>query len=282
MNVQEGQRILITGGASGLGRALALHFARQGARIALLDLHAQRGQEVLQAIEQAGGTGFFLEGDVREEQTFIDLRRIIEERWGGLDILFNNAGVASHGSMEEAPLADWHWIIDINLLSIVRACRVFIPLMKAQGSGSIVNIASMAGLMHAPEVGSYSATKAAVVAISETLRLELEPSGIRVAVVCPAFFQTNLGESLRSPDPIAPAMVKSLLASSRLSAADIAACIDRGLRAGRFIILPHIAFRFLWWIKRFLPPFYFYLMSKGAQFNLRKKARLAARAQASG
>src|SRR3546814_16585000 len=103
---------------------------------------------------------------------------------------------------------DWQWIVDINLLGVVRGCRVFTPLMKTQGSGVIVNIASMAGLIHPPQMAAYNTTKAAVVALSETLKAELHRYGIQVSGVCPAFFPTNLHEPPRPttprPDPFPP------------------------------------------------------------------------------
>src|SRR3546814_13789456 len=95
------------------------------------------------------------------------------EQFGGVDLLFNNAGVAQSGPIDETTMDDWQWIVDINLLGVVRGCRVFTPLMKTQGSGVIVNIASMAGLIHPPQMAAYNTTKAAVVALSETLKAEL-------------------------------------------------------------------------------------------------------------
>lgn len=258
-------RIAITGGASGLGKALALHYAARGARIALLDLSDERGAETLAEVIKRGGEGFYLHGDVREDASFERLRAEVEARWGGLDIFFNNAGVAAHGAFDHAPLADWQWIVEINLLSVVRAVRAFTPLFKRQRSGHFVNIASMAGLLHAPEMGSYCATKAGVVALSESLMLELIAYGAHVSVVCPAFFQTNLGESLRSPDPKAPARVKKLLASSKLTADDVAAYIAKGVAARRFMILPHAAFRRLWLFKRWFPSLYWAIARKGAK-----------------
>ena len=132
----------------------------------------------------------------------------------------NNAGVAQAGSIETTSIDDWRWIIDINLLGVVRGCRVFTPVLKQQRSGHLVNIASMAGLLDVPFMSSYNATKAAVVSLSETLQNELHATGIGVSVVCPSFFQTNIGESLRADDPGLRKAMSKLLARSAITAAD--------------------------------------------------------------
>ncbi|MBR9805054.1 SDR family NAD(P)-dependent oxidoreductase, partial [bacterium] len=176
--------------------------------------------------------------------------------WGYIDVVVNNAGVASHGGIAEGSLEDWDWVIDINLKGVARGCKFFSEAFKQQGHGHVVNIASMAGLIHSPEMASYNAVKAAVVAISETMRFELEPFGIHTTVVCPGFFQTNLAESTRSPDQHAKAHVNKMLATSDISADDIADMIFDGVENKSFYVLPHKAYRKSWLIKRYLPFLY--------------------------
>jgi short-subunit dehydrogenase len=165
----------------------------------------------------------------------------------------NNAGVAGAGRIEALTLEDWSWILDINLLGVVRGCRVFAPLMKRQRAGHIVNVASMAGLLDMPLMSSYNASKAAVVSLSETLQNELAPDGIAVSVVCPSFFQTNLHESMRTPDEGLQRTVARLLERGPLPAEVVLDRIFAALEAGEFYVLPHPLGRKAWRAKRLLP-----------------------------
>ncbi len=244
------QRIFITGGASGLGRALALRYARAGWKVCIADLHEARGAETLAAL---GADALFLRCDVTREEDLVAAARTLQERWGGVDVVVNNAGVAQAGAIEDVAIDDWRWIIDINLLGVVRGCKVFTPLFKRQGHGHFVNVASMAGLLDAPLMSSYNATKAAVVSLSETLHHELSNANIGVSVVCPAFFKTNLTESLRTTDPRLGATMARLLERSAISADDVANDIFRAVEKRQFYVLSHAEGRRAWLMKRFLP-----------------------------
>lgn len=247
------KRIFITGGASGLGRALALRHARAGWRVAIADVHDARGQATREELEAQGVPALYFHADVTREE---DLQAVADELarvWGGVDVLVNNAGVAQAGAIEDVSLDDWRWIIDINLLGVVRGCKVFTPLFKKQGHGHIVNIASMAGLLDVPRMASYNVSKAAVVALTTTLEQELADDHIAVSVVCPSFFQTNLEETMRSTDPGLKKMMNKLLASGKLSADDVAERIFQGVAKKQVHILPHVAGERLWRAKRYLP-----------------------------
>lgn len=256
------RRILVTGGASGLGRALASRFAADGWRVLIGDVNETRGREAASGIE---GDVAFRRLDVTDDDSLAAAREWLEAEWGGLDVLVNNAGVAAAGRIERIPPEDWDWILDIDLMGVVRGCREFVPLFKRQGHGHIVNIASMAGLLNAPVMASYNVAKAGVVALSETLRFELEPWGIRTTVVCPGFFQTNLHESLRTPEPGMADTLKRLLADSALDADDVARIIRDAVSSNRFLVLPHRRARRAWFLKRYLP----WLFNRG----LRRLAR---------
>ncbi|HEY9545286.1 MAG TPA: SDR family oxidoreductase [Solimonas sp.] len=249
----KGQRVFITGGASGLGRALAEHYARNGGRIGIGDLNDARGAETLSALRALGGEAFYIHCDVRSEADLISAREQMVEQFGGVDLLFNNAGVAQSGPIDETTMDDWQWIVDINLLGVVRGCRVFTPLLKTQGSGVIVNIASMAGLIHPPQMAAYNTTKAAVVALSETLKAELHRYGIQVSVVCPAFFRTNLHETQRATSAELDAFTRKLVGKAKVGPEEIANKIATGVAAGRFHILTHASERRIWLFKRFAP-----------------------------
>ena len=175
-------RIFITGGASGLGLALAHRFADNGDKVCIGDIHTERGVEAEQALA-AKTTAKFLTCNVQRESDLQSAADWLLAEWGGVDVVINNAGVASAGAIDEFSMEDWQWVMDINLLGVVRGCKVFSALMKSQGSGHIVNIASLAGLIHPPRMGSYCATKAAVVALSESMSLERDGGSSAVSVV---------------------------------------------------------------------------------------------------
>ncbi len=247
------KRIFITGGASGLGRALAERYADVGARVCFGDVDEATGLETLNKLQDSGATAHFIKCDVRVKEDFDAAANWMKENWGGVDLIINNAGVAHMGSIETSSIEDWQWIIDINILGIVKSCQSFIPLLKEQRQGRIVNVASMAGLLHLPNASAYNATKAAVVAISETLLIELENSGIDVSVVCPAFFRTDLAKNMRASNAEAERVTKRLVERSRIGANEIAEIIIDGISSGKFHIFTHPHARKAWYIKRFLP-----------------------------
>ena len=253
-------RVFITGGASGLGRALALTYARQGARVCIGDINPEQGLSVEQEINQNGGEGLFVECDVRRLPDFDKARETLVSTWGGVDVVVNNAGVASAGSIEDTTLGDWEWILDINVLGVVRGCKAFTPLFREQGGGAFVNVASMAGLMLAPLMDSYNVSKAGVIALSETLSQELRGGGIHVSCVCPAFFQTNLTSSMRSDIPGIQQNVNKLMKRSGVTAEDVAEAIVRSVDKRSFWVLPHARERRMWVLKRYLPKLFDWLM----------------------
>ena len=248
-----GKRIFITGGASGLGRALAERYARAGWRVCIGDLDVERCADALAAIRVHSPHSQALACDVTREDALQAAADWLQREWGGVDVVINNAGVAQMGGIAETTLDDWRWAVDINLLGVVRGCKVFAPLLRTQGGGQLVNIASMAGLVHMPNAAAYNATKAAVVALSETLQLELEPDGIRVSVVCPAFFRTDLARNMRAANPQLEGMTKRLVERARIGADEIAERIFAGIERGETHILTHADARRFWRMKRWLP-----------------------------
>jgi NADP-dependent 3-hydroxy acid dehydrogenase YdfG len=227
-------RVLVTGAASGLGRAIAARFAAAGARVLVSDVDAAAAGR---AADEIGAAAIGL--DVTADEDWASARDWCEREWGGLDVLVNNAGVGAGGRFEKIGMADWDWIWEINVKGVVRGCRTFVPGFKARGSGHLVNVASLAGIMNLPAMSSYNVTKAAVISLSDTLRLELEPYGVRTTVVCPAFVRTNLGDRLRSPDPAIARLVDRLMTSSTVTAADVADQVVTAVARGRFLVLTH-------------------------------------------
>ncbi len=243
------QRVLVTGAASGLGLELVRAFTARGDRVIATDVATTR-PEGLPA--RAG----YLALDVRSDDDWAAALDHVHEAFGGLDLLVNNAGVAAGGRIDVATMDEWRWIVDINLLGVVRGCRTFTPLFKGQGSGHIVNIASLAGLVHAPGMASYNAVKAGVVAISETLTSELGPHGISVSVVCPSFFRTNLAASFQGADVEMQEAGTRLVTGSRRGAAQVAGVVVRGIDARREVILTDLEGQIIWRTKRFVRPLY--------------------------
>ena len=250
---KDGKRIFITGGASGLGRALAERHARAGWRVCIGDLDVERCADALSVIRVHSPGSHALACDVTREEALQAAAEWLQREWGGVDVVVNNAGVAQMGGIAETSLADWQWAVDINLLGVVRGCKVFAPVLQAQGGGQLVNIASMAGLVHMPQASAYNATKAAVVALSETLQLELEPHNIRVSVVCPAFFRTDLAKNMRAANPALEGMTKRLVERARIGADEIADRIFEGISREDPHILTHPEAKRFWRMKRLLP-----------------------------
>ena len=247
------KRIFVTGGASGFGRALAERWARAGYRVCIGDIHDERLAETLVSLRGLGSTAHALRCDVTKEADLEAAAEWLQKNWGGVDIVINNAGVAIGGSITEISMDDWRWIVDINLLGVVRGCKIFTPMFQKQGHGHFVNVSSMAGLIHPPMMSAYNATKAAVVALSETLSVELARDKISVSVVCPSFFRTNLTETMRTGSADIAAVTHKLVNKAKRGADEIAELTFKGVERGDFHILTHADGKVAWMMKRFAP-----------------------------
>lgn len=267
------QRIFITGGSSGLGRALAERYARAGWRVCVGDIDDARGTEVLAALRDLGADAHYLRCDVTQDADFETAATWLRDTWDGVDVVVNNAGVAAAGGIAEMPMHDWLWSVDINLLGVVRGCRTFTPLFRAQGHGHLVNVASMAGLIHAPMMAAYNATKASVVALSETLKIELAPDHIGVSVVCPGFFRTSIARNMRATGADVKNITHKLVDRAKAGADEIAQQIFDGVARGDFHILTHADGRTAWRIKRYAPyRWYAALMARQTRGLMRQSA----------
>ncbi len=232
------RRALVTGAASGLGRAIATRFVEDGWRVLLTDVNEDALAVTQRDLERIGDVAA-RRLDVRDDGDWERARQWCEDTWEGLDLLVNNAGVAAGGRMELTSMDDWDWIIELNLKSVIRGCRTFIPLFKQQGTGHIVNTASLAGIANLPAMASYNVTKAAVISLSQTLRYELTPYGIGTSVLCPGFVNTNLGSSMRSPDPVAIEQANRLISNATVTAEEVADKVFKAVEKNRFLILTH-------------------------------------------
>ena len=235
------RRVLITGAASGLGLALAREYLAAGDEVILTDVHAETPPTV------SGLTGHwsYLKLDVTDDDDWAAAVRVVDP----LDILINNAGIAVGGRLDSTSMETWKRIVDINLLGVVRGCKAMVP--KLGRGGRVVITASAAGLVHAPHMGAYNATKAAAVALAETLDAELRPRGISTSVICPLFFRSGLADSLSGDDPQADQAARTLLAKTPLTSEKVAARSIRGINARRLVITPDALSTFTWYSKRF-------------------------------
>jgi NAD(P)-dependent dehydrogenase (short-subunit alcohol dehydrogenase family) len=206
-----GKVAVVTGGGNGIGRALALAFAKRGARIVLADIDKAALDGVAGELERAGSEVLAMRVDVGDAQQVASLADAAFETFGGVHLLCNNAGVALGGRLKDLSLEEWEWILRVNLYGVIHGIHAFLPRMLAGGEpGHIVNTASLAGLISSPGLAPYSATKYAVVAISEALAMECAGSNVGVSVLCPGWVRTRIAETDRYARPGTPARAETL------------------------------------------------------------------------
>ena len=243
---------IVTGGASGIGRALCEELARRGALVVIADIDIAGAQAVASAIAANGGKAVASPLDVTRAE---DVERLVEDTvrtHGRLDYMFNNAGIGVAGEVRELSLDDWRKCIDINLWGVIYGTRAAYGAMLRQGSGHIVNTASAAGLVGEPGLAPYSVTKSAVVSLSAALRAEAEDFGVRVSVVCPGFvdtaiYENAIGVKVDKDEFLAKLPVRLV------SAPDSARLILRGVENNEAIIVFPFYARLAWWLTRINP-----------------------------
>ncbi len=248
-----GRRALVTGGASGLGLAAAELLAARGWHLALLDRDEPgltSAADALRALGSPHCEAYTV--DIADEASVRFAVDAFAGRVGGLDLALNSAGVAAAGRLDETPAADWRWVFDINVLGVVHSCRAEAPHMATAGHGLIINVSSAASFMSAPCMAAYNASKAAVVALSETLHQELAPAGVQVAVAMPGFFRTRLMEHSRAPADLRAAAGR-LMDRSSMDAAGVAGEILVRAAAGELHLVLPADYRWLWRFKRMAP-----------------------------
>ena len=255
-------RVIVTGGASGLGKAIAFKWAKAGADICIVDIHPERGAEVVREIKKLGRDAFYENCDITDVKQIDALKSVIKARWQGVDLVVNNAGIASADSLDDETMEQWRQVFEINLLAAVNMTKAFVPIYRNQGHGYFLNISSQAGITPVPKMGSYNASKAALVSFSETMRLELCDDNIRVSVMCPGFFKTNLKESLRTNDPGLAVVLDKMMARSNMTAQQVASRAFEGVNNREFLILSHQEGKSAFRLKRWFPKYYLDMMVK--------------------
>lgn len=243
----------ITGAGSGIGRALALACASEGMAVALTDIEPGALEQTTQMVQALGVQVLARPGDTSRAEDVETFARDCESRFGGVDWLFNNAGVAVLGPAWAATDDDWQWLWGVNVRGVANGVRSFVPRMLARGTRAhVINTASAAGLATLAGSSVYSATKHAVVAFSECLARDLEQAGadIGVSVLCPSLLPTGIHQSARNrpsglAHTVAPASayderVRQGMAASPIDASDVAAMTLDAIRARRFYVIPHV------------------------------------------
>ena len=251
MQELEGRVAVVTGGASGIGLALAQRFASEGMRVVIGDVEVPALELAVKELEGGGADVLGLPTDVSDPDQVEALARAAEQRFGAIHIACNNAGVGAGGLSWEAPLETWKWVIDVDLWGVIHGVRTFVPRIIEQDAGHVVNTASVAGLVAAPFMGPYNAAKHGVVAISETLHHELAMMAphVKVSVLCPGWVNTRIGESERnrpsdqvhartSEESVMAEALRGFLAGG-LDPAVVADRVLDAVRAERFWVLTH-------------------------------------------
>ena len=251
---------LVTGGASGIGFALADRFASVGMKVVLADIEEPALEAAERTLKDKGAPVLSVPTDVSKPEDVERLRDRAYERFGAVHILCNNAGVGGGGLTWEQSVADWQWVLGVNLWGVIHGLRTFVPKMLAQGTeGHVVNTASIAGLITTPYMSVYSATKHAVVAITESLRMEFEllGSALSASVLCPGFVATNIGDSERNrPQELqvggAPketdqqAVIREIArqqVAAGMKPSEVAEKVLEAIRDDRFYVLTHPRFK---------------------------------------
>jgi NAD(P)-dependent dehydrogenase (short-subunit alcohol dehydrogenase family) len=252
----DGKVAVVTGAASGIGAALARAFAGSGCAVVLADVERGALDAVADELSAQGAKVAAVPTDVSDAASVDALARATVERFGQVDVLCNNAGVSTFNTIADQTLEDWRWVIDVNLWGVVHGVHSFLPIMRRQGTpGHVVNTASIAGLQSGiPFLAPYSASKVAVVSISETLRIELamEGSPIGVSVLCPSSVDTRvldaernrpaaLGEEARTgaAEAFRTAVRESFTGDSGKTPAEVADIVLDAIRTNRFWIVTH-------------------------------------------
>jgi NAD(P)-dependent dehydrogenase (short-subunit alcohol dehydrogenase family) len=200
-----GKVALITGAGSGIGRASALRFAAEGARVVVVDWKPAAGQQTVALVRAQDGEALFAGGDVSDEE---DVRRVVAtamEVYGRLDVLFNNAAVQVFGTIPETSTSDWEKVLGVNLKGVYLGCKHVIPRMVALGGGSIINMSSTLGLVGDPAMPAYGATKGGILAMTKAMAQAHGRQGIRVNCICPGDVDTPIVQEYfdQQPDPAA-------------------------------------------------------------------------------
>src|SRR5579871_5319912 len=249
----EGRVAVVTGAASGIGRALAERFAAEGMKVVLADVEREPLEAAVEALRASGAEAIGVPTDVSVAEQVEALAAAALSAFGAVHVVCNNAGVETGAMFAEIPVRAWEWVLGVNLWGVLHGCRVFLPLIREQGEGHIVNTASLAAFATGlPTFAPYVTSKFAILGASECLELELLGAGeaIGVSVLCPGVVRTRMPEAERnsppdlelSTDPVRASILGELRRMADevgLDPADVAAMVVDAIRERRFFVLTH-------------------------------------------
>jgi NAD(P)-dependent dehydrogenase (short-subunit alcohol dehydrogenase family) len=251
-----GKTAIITGGTSGIGRALGERLAAQGAHVVLVGRSRERGEKAVRGLAEQGspsgsGSVSFQQADARDSGSIEKVVESVVAERGRLDYFFNNAGIGLLGEVRDLSIGQWREVIDIDLMGVVHGIAAAYPQMIKQGSGHIVNVSSVGGFFPTPGSVPYIAAKHAVLGLSRGLRAEAAPHRVRVSVVCPPGVDTEIFNASINVG-YDPAAVAKVLPGGMMSAKDCAKKILKGVKQNKAVILPGSA-QFLYFLARHFP-----------------------------
>ncbi len=244
----QGRVAVVTGAASGIGLATTERFLKEGMKVVLADVEKSSLDREVARLAAAGGDVLGVCCDVRDPEAIRALADRTLDHFGGVHVVFNNAGVAPAGPMLETTPEDWRWIVDVNVLGVAYGVTTFGPILKEAGEGHVINTASEAGHVSSAVLGMYTATKHAVVGLSESLHRELEGTGVSVHCLCPNLVATKIFHSERNRDDsraltaaqtATMAPLREAITAMGITPAQVAGDIVEAMRADRFWIFTH-------------------------------------------
>jgi len=275
IRIFDGATAIVTGGASGIGRALAEELAKRGCEVVLADLQIELAEEVASEIRAFGGKAKAIKIDVTD---FPSMEQLVQEtvgRTGRLDYIFNNAGIVIGGPVNRLDIEDWNQIVGVNLRGVINGIQATYPIMMAQGFGHIINTASMAGLVVGPGNVAYTTTKYAVIGLSKSLRAEAAQMGIRVSVLCPGVIRTPIleggGKYGKMLIDIPPEELQRMLEKLRPMSPNLfAKKVLKSVAKNKAIIIVPSWWKVIWWINRLSPSLGILLAQKHFQYRQKK------------
>jgi NAD(P)-dependent dehydrogenase (short-subunit alcohol dehydrogenase family) len=252
---------IVTGAGSGIGQAFAIEIAKRGGKVVCADINLISAQQTVALITAKGGKAVAVYCDVTVLANVEALAQQAEQWFGQpANLVINNAGVGAGGlPIGEISMDDWHWVMGVNLWGVIHGCHVFSPKLRALGRGGIINVASTASFAAAPLMGPYNVTKAAVLALTETLAAEMSGTGVSVTALCPTFVQTNIARDGRISAE-SSGFAEKLMKWTGVPADGVVRTTLDALDRDQLYVLPQIEARMIWRMKRLLPRSY----AKGA------------------
>ena len=253
---------IVTGGASGLGLALCEELGKRGAKVVPVDINQEGAQKVASDIAHAGGEATYAYLDVTLYENAERIVKDIVNKYGHLDLMFNNAGTALKGETRDLAVDHWRNVIDVNLLGVIYGAISAYSVMEKQGDGHIVNISSLAGLIPAPQEIPYCTTKWAIVGFSNSLRLEGADLGIKVNLVCPGMMHTPIHERTSLINVNKDNLPQPMSKKYYMSPVKAAKLILKGVERNKSIIIFPFYARLIWWLYRLNPSIFQFVFRK--------------------